>query len=191
MKPILSSRLCIRPFEPGDSPAFVDAALESIDTVGRWMSWCHRDLSLADAQAWIQRCAADLEAGTCFDVGVFSLGDGQLLGGISINQINRDHGFGNIGYWIRASRQGSGIAPEAVRLIARFGLERLALSRLEIVAVEHNLASRRVAEKAGAVFECIARNRLTLHASTHAAAVYSLTGDDLARDAARDHACAP
>ncbi|TAN54527.1 MAG: N-acetyltransferase, partial [Betaproteobacteria bacterium] len=47
-------------------------------------------------------------------------------------------------------------------------------TRLEIVAPVDNQPSRGVAEKAGAVFECIARNRVVLHGRPLAAAVYSL-----------------
>ena len=42
------------------------------------------------------------------------------------------------------------------------------------MAVETNLASRAVAERIGAQFECIARNRLILRGRPVAAAVYSL-----------------
>ncbi|MGL5096173.1 MAG: GNAT family N-acetyltransferase, partial [Planctomycetia bacterium] len=51
------------------------------------------------------------------------------------------------------------------------------LVRLEIVAAVDNHASRRVAEKAGAVFEGIARRRLLVHGASHDAAVYSLVRD--------------
>jgi RimJ/RimL family protein N-acetyltransferase len=64
---------------------------------------------------------------------------------------------------------------------ARFGLTQLGLARLEIVTLVHNTASRRVAEKLGATFECIARNRLSGWGRSHDAAMYSLTPDDLKR----------
>ena len=42
-----------------------------------------------------------------------------------------------------------------------------------------NRASCRAAEKAGARFECYARNRLLLHGAWHEAAVYSLVPGDV------------
>jgi RimJ/RimL family protein N-acetyltransferase len=61
----------------------------------------------------------------------------------------------HVGYWVRTGQTGQGIATAAVRLIARFGFEDLGLQRLELLVAVENLASRRVAEKAGARFEGI------------------------------------
>jgi RimJ/RimL family protein N-acetyltransferase len=85
------------------------------------------------------------------------------------------HNFGNIGYWVRQSRQQQGVATRAVRTIAAYGFSCLELTRLEIVAAVDNGPSRAVAEKVGAVFECVARNRLIVNGHPVAAAVYSLT----------------
>jgi RimJ/RimL family protein N-acetyltransferase len=62
-------------------------------------------------------------------------------------------GTANVGYWVRTSRTGQGIATAAVRLVARFGFEDLGLRRLELLIAVHNVASRRVAEKVGATLE--------------------------------------
>lgn len=174
MEPLLTHALCIRPFRIDDAPAFVEAARESVLSVGVWLPWCHENYSLSEAESWFASCKQNLQADSTYEFGIFSTSTKRLLGGIAINQINRDHNFGNIGYWVRQSQQKKGIASEAVTAIARYGFQELKFMRLEIVVAEENMASRRVAEKAGAVFECIARNRLVIGAKAHAAAVYSL-----------------
>ena len=174
MQPVVARGLCIRPFQKDDAPAFVAAALESLATVGVWMPWCHEKFSLADAEAWFDACRRNLDAGSSYDVGLFSAADGGLLGGVSINQLNRTHNFGNIGYWVRQTRQRQGIASRAVLSIAEFGFGKLGLTRLEIVVAEGNGPSRRVAQKAGAAFEAVARNRLVVRGTPRPAAVYSL-----------------
>jgi len=75
---------------------------------------------------------------------------------------------------VRQSQQGRGIATKATQAIATFGFKELELTRLEIVVAEENLASRRVAEKVGARFECIPRNRLVIRGMPTDSAVYSL-----------------
>ena len=174
MLPIVSRNLCIRPFRKSDGPAFVVAALESVPTVGVSMEWCHKYFTLKDAESWFDSCDHNLEAGTAYDVGTFAVDGKQLLGGIAINQLNRRQNFGNIGYWVRQSYQRQGIATRAVQSIAEYAFGQLKLTRLEIVAPEHNAPSRRVAEKVGAVFECIARNRVMVHGKPQPAAIYSL-----------------
>jgi RimJ/RimL family protein N-acetyltransferase len=170
-----STELHIRPFQAADAAAFAEAALESVGTVGRWLPWCHANYSLADAEQWVQVCARNRESGTAFSMGIFSAGDGALLGGVGINHINREHNFANVGYWIRQSRQGRGIAPVAVRMIAEYGFQTIGLTRLEIVVQEGNHASQRVAEKSGAAFEGVQQNRLVVRGQPFAAAMYALT----------------
>ena len=77
-----------------------------------------------------------------------------------------------IGSASRASARGFAVG--AVKLTAAFAFETLGLMRIEIVAAADNAGSRRVAEKAGALFECLARNRLLIHGKPVTAAVYSL-----------------
>ncbi len=174
MKISVNQEVYIRPFKEDDGLSFVEAVHESVATVGAWMSWCHQGYSLQEAGSWFKLCQQNRAAGLAYDFGLFSVSSDQVLGGIAINQINKEHNFGNIGYWVRQSQQGKGIATQAARTIATFGFQKLKLTRLEIVVAEENLASRRVAEKVGASFECIARNRLVIRGVPHDSAVYSL-----------------
>lgn len=174
MEPLCSGDLCLRPFVAHDVPAFVDAARESHATAGRWMSWCHVDYSSQEAQAWFARAAHNLQEHKAYELGIFTADGEVLLGGVGLNQFNREHNFCNLGYWVRESRQGRGIATQASRALVDFGFRELKLARIEIVVPQGNLPSQRVAQKTGATFECVARNRLVVNRHSVAAAVYSL-----------------
>ena len=126
--------LCLRPLLLADAPALTRAALESVTTVGVWLPWCDASFKLEDAVHWVQTCDADRAEGSAFSVGIFDAGDGDYLGGIGINHINREHDFANLGFWVRQSRHGERIAPRAARLMAAYGFSKLGLTRLEIVA---------------------------------------------------------
>ena len=89
MQPILSRDLCIRPFRKSDGPIFVAAALESVPTIGVWVTWCHERFALKDAQSWFGACDRNLKSGIAYDLGAFASDEKELLGGIAINQINR------------------------------------------------------------------------------------------------------
>ena len=75
----------------------------------------------------------------------------------------RPSGFGFDPGPPKARSQRNGIAVGTVRLLAHFGFATIGLTRIEIIAAEDNVASRRVALKSGATFECLARNRLLVH----------------------------
>jgi ribosomal-protein-serine acetyltransferase len=160
---LANAKLVIRPFEASDADEFIRAAHESIETVGKWMSWCSHSFTRDRALEWFANCDQDRAAGRAFDMGLFCAATGQLLGGAGINQLSPHHRYGNIGYWVR---QGCGIARQAVALLRDFGFQQLGLFRLEIVMGVGNSASEAVAIAAGATFECRARNRIFLDFDT-------------------------
>jgi RimJ/RimL family protein N-acetyltransferase len=79
-----------------------------------------------------------------------------------------------VGYWVRRSKSGRGIASKALRLSGRFAFEELRLERVEIVVPQGNLASRRVAEKAGARLNADLLKNVVLNDQSLEAHVYWL-----------------
>lgn len=172
--PLTFKGLVIRPFQSTDAPAFVAAVLESTDTVGRWMPWCTNTYSEREALAWFAVCEAAQSAGTAFDFGVFCQDTGEFLGGAGLNHIMQQHRFCNLGYWVRQSRQRQGIALRCVKALTTYAFENLHLHRVEIVVAVGNRESEALAVKAGALRECIARNRLFICNQPVSAHVFSL-----------------
>lgn len=170
----------VKPLEEKDRFSLYEAVRESIDTVGVWMSWCHAGYSINDADQWLASCAIDWQSGSDREFGILDSATGQVLGCAGVNQINRPNNFANLGYWVRASRTGQGVATTAATMVAAFAFYELKLTRLEVVARIGNSASRRVAEKIGCRFEGIARHRLLYQGCPHDAAVYSLLPIDIA-----------
>jgi len=171
--------LTLRPWRDGDAPELHEAVRESVESVGRWLPWCHAGYGMEQALAWAAHCRATWQDGTQFAFAVRDVVSGELLGGCGLNELGRMHRSGNLGYWVRASRHGQGIATAAARLVARFGFAELALIRIEIVAMPDNLASRRIAAKLGARHEGMARQRLWAWDRAHDAAIYGLIPADL------------
>jgi RimJ/RimL family protein N-acetyltransferase len=163
----------IRPYEPADAGPLYEAARESTADVFPWLEWCHARYTLEDAVSWIASLAPLAAAGTEYAFAIVAE-DGRYLGGCGVNQINRLHRFGNLGYWVRSSATGRGVAREAVRQVAEFAFRETDLVRLEIVCAVGNLRSQRVAERAGAVREGVLRGRLTLHGASVDAVMFSL-----------------
>jgi len=166
--------LLLRPYRPEDSRALAAAVRESVDSVGVWLPWCNTGYGDAEAEAWIAHCAEGWRRGEHFAFAMFDARTGQFLGAAGLNQRNREHNFMNLGYWVRTSQQGNGVAVRATRMVSTFGFGQIGLTRIEIVTALDNHASRRVAEKSGAVLEAIARNRLIDRGNPIDAALYAL-----------------
>jgi ribosomal-protein-serine acetyltransferase len=163
----------LRPFLASDAPDFAAAVRESVSTVGQWMPWARADYTDSEALDWIVMCDAARANGSGHEFGIFGA-DGAFMGGAGLNQMNPMHAFCNLGYWVRGSAQRQGAATAVTAALARYAFEQLQQSRVEIVIADGNLASLAVARKAGAVHECLARNRLQLHGGPIDAHVFSL-----------------
>lgn len=173
-------RLTIRRLHTADVPRIFAAARASVNEVYTWLPWCHPDYKIEETADFVARSIAEWDKGEVFNFGMFDTRTGDYLGGSAINHIVQEYKYANLGYWVRTSQAGRGVATAATLLTARFGLEDLGLQRIEIVAAVGNLASQRVAEKAGALKEGVMRKRLLLRGRAHDAVLYSLVAEDFA-----------
>lgn len=169
----------LRRFRPDDIDALYEAATESVAEVHPWMPWCHPEYSRDESIAWVQSRQAAWERDEEYTFVIADSRTDRFLGSCGLNQIDRLRLRANLGYWVRTNESGRGIATAATRLLARFGFEELGLQRIEIIAAVNNLGSQRVATKAGATRECIARNRMRMHDRQVDAVCFSLIPSDL------------
>lgn len=144
--------IIIRAYEPGIEQAVFEAARESIREISPSMQTWRDGASYKTAVRHVAETIQAWQDGRWYDFAINRLGSPAFLGRVGLNWIRAD-GTANVGYWVRTSQTGQGVATAAVRLVARFGFEDLGLHRLELLIATDNLASRRVAEKVGARFE--------------------------------------
>lgn len=155
-----NGNILIRPFRLDDVKPLFEAVRESIPEVSKWLPWCHPKYSIKETKTWINSQLGAWKNHKEFSFCIIDSNDNNFLGGCGLNQFNIAHNFANLGYWVRTSQTGKGIATTATKLVAKFGFKILHLSRLEILTAVDNIASQKVAEKAGASREGVLRNRL-------------------------------
>ena len=164
----------IRRYRAGDAAALFEAARESVSEVYPWLPWCHPEYTEEEAREWAASRGRLFDEDTEYNFAILDSSAG-FLGGCGLNQINRVHRIANLGYWVRTSALGRGVASAAVEQLAQFAFAETDLVRLEIVCAVGNEASQRVAEKAGATREGVLRDRLCLHGRPRDAVMYSFT----------------
>jgi RimJ/RimL family protein N-acetyltransferase len=168
--------LLLRPFRLDDAPRLYCAVHESLKDLKPWMSWATEEYSERTASEYIAIARARWEEHAFYGFAVTRGKD--ILGACTLSSIHSIYRFCNLGYWVRTSCHGQGIAGRAARLTARFAFEHLGLIRVEIVIAVGNQASLRVAEKIGAHDEGVLLNRIVVGKSIHDAHMYSLVPSD-------------
>lgn len=167
------SACSIRLYDLADAEDLAAAVGESVAEVGRWMGWCRSEYSVDEAREWIGSQQELTRLGLAFEFAIRD-GGGAYLGGCGVNQVNKANRFANLGYWVRTSAAGRGVAAAAARLVADHVFRETNLVRLEIVCAIGNVRSQRVAEKLGAVREGVLRCRLAIPSGPSDAVMYSL-----------------
>jgi RimJ/RimL family protein N-acetyltransferase len=171
--------LVLRPFRLKDAPAIYAAVRQSLAELRQWLSWCHSEYALDDTLDFLRARPEAFRREGEYSFAIVDRHSGEFLGATGVNQIDPTVRRANLGYWLRSSATGRGVATVATRLLAQWAFEALELQRIEIVAAVGNRASQRVAERAGATREGVARNRLRVHGVPHDAVLYSLIPADL------------
>jgi len=171
---LTDGRIVLRPYRKEDIEATHKAIRESLAELSPWLPFAHKDYSMRETRAWVKKRPGDWKKGTGYDFAIFDARNGSFLGGCGLNRVEKAMRRANLGYWVRTSRAGEGVAPAATRLLAKWGIEALKLVRIEILVAVENARSLRAAEKAGAKREGVLRNRLYIHEKAHDAAMHSL-----------------
>ena len=168
----------LRPFQLEDAQEMFAAVQESLTDLKPWMSWAYDDYSLNDAREFIRITRARWQERTLFAFAITDAKSGLVLGGCSLSHIHPVYYLCNLGYWVRSSRRGQGLAGRATLLAARYAFEKVGLARVEIVIAPQNEASLRVAQKVGAHYEGVLRNRMVVGQAVYDAVMYSLIPQD-------------
>lgn len=170
----------VRPWQTDDADAAWLAIEESRAELRAWLPGAGGVANVDQVRQYIAATHQWRLTGAAYDFVIESRPAGEFLGGCGLSQINRNHRFCNLYYWVRTGRTRQGIARRAIRLVARFGLEQVGLQRVEIVVQVGNRASMQAAEQAGALREGVLRRRLVNQGAGVDAFMYSLVAEDFA-----------
>jgi ribosomal-protein-serine acetyltransferase len=186
-----TTRFILRCPRPGDGVALNAAVCDSHALLRDWMPWAQKAPLLEESEAYCRRNHArfalredlpyfifEREPGgeeSGHGGGAGSQGtEGLLIGATGLHHIDWKVRSFEIGYWRRAGLLGQGIAAEAAQALSRMAFDVLAARRVEVRMDDANLASRKVAERAGFSFEGLLRcDSLNVNGAPRHTRVYS------------------
>lgn len=166
---LTDGRIVLRTPTEDDAAPVAAAVQSSLAELRPWMPWATEDYDEVGARQWIN---GEIEPGALALVILDE--DNRIVGTTGLNHFDEPNRRANLGYWIRTDATGRGYATAATRLVAAHGLAARRLERIEIIMSVENEASRRVAERAGALYEGVLRARLRLEDRQHDVHSYAI-----------------
>ena len=146
----------LRAWTPADAPDVARACDDPVSA--RWLPM-PSPYTVTDAETWLTGAVAvGWGTGSQTPIAVTDADSGEVLGCVDLSLRNRSAGRAEIGYWTAPWARGRGVAARGAALLAGWGLAELGVHRVGLLADVDNVASQRVAEKAGFVREGIARS---------------------------------
>ena len=154
-EPLRDPPTALRPWRDGDVEQLARAARDPL--IHRWTR-VPENYGQLDARAYLLHRYDLILAGTMAPFAIVADEGGALLGSISLMRIDEAHLRAEVGYWLAREARGHGHATRAVRLICRWGVQRLGLERIDLLAATENEPSQGVALRAGFTREAVLRS---------------------------------
>ena len=102
----------------------------------------------------------------------------RIAGCLTVENMDRRHGHGELGYWLAEVQQGTGMMYRACSVFIDHLFSKVALNRLMIRASIDNLRSRSLAKRLGFTQEGVQREAYLLYGKYHDLAVYSILSSE-------------
>jgi RimJ/RimL family protein N-acetyltransferase len=167
--PPTDGAVTLRPWAESDLPELVRCFADP--TISQWLPMIPYPYAEADARKWFATLAPRREAGTGAGLAIVDAMSGKLLGGVGFRP--DDERRAEVGYWVRRERRGEGIATRALRLLSAWAIAELGFARIQLHCDVENVASQRVAEKAGYTREGVLRAWLEVDGEPRDHVLYS------------------
>jgi ribosomal-protein-serine acetyltransferase len=177
-----TERLRLRAPRRGDSGPLHEAIEETLEQLVLWLPWARPAHSRTETRRYLRAARLAWARRTAFEFVIEAATGGPILGVTSLHRIDWLRRSAGIGYWIRRSRSGDGLATEASDALLAHAFDALMLHRVEALVALANKPSQRVVEKLGFTREGVAREAEFVDGRFLDHFQYSLLDGDRIRD---------
>jgi ribosomal-protein-serine acetyltransferase len=163
---ILGKQCILRPYRSGDGAAFWEAVDEDRVDLAQWVGWVDAYKTPEDAESYVRNMGGRWVTREALILGIFSLDEKTLYGGTGF------HGFDwkvpslEIGWFLRSSARGRGIASEAVSLCCTLAFDHMKVNRVWGSVDALNNKSWKLFERVGFTREAHLRSECRDHHGT-------------------------
>jgi RimJ/RimL family protein N-acetyltransferase len=150
-QPLTDGVITLRRFTVDDVTA-VTRACQDPD-ISRWTAGVPRPYTELHAREWIDLHDRFWDEGGRAPFAFCDAVDAEFLGSMTLAEIDLEDRSALVGYWAAPWARNRGATTRALALVCRWGFETLGLDIVSLITLPGNVASERVAQKAGFVLE--------------------------------------
>jgi len=174
---VATPRLTVRPVSAADASAV--AEIFSDKQTQRWLP-VPQEYGLGEGLDWCTELAGERrDNGSGDHYAIVRREDERMVGCLWAKRTDRVARATEVSYAVASDARGFGVAAEAVDALTIALILEHGFQRIELRVVPGNVASRRVAEKAGFTYEGLLRNAGYVHSGRVDLEVWSLVAGDL------------
>ncbi len=153
-----TDRLILREWNLNDVKDLIDG-VNNIE-VSKWMSCIPYPYTEKDAENWINFCMSLKGNEEHYEFAIELKENKKVIGGTSIDKINKVNGTAEGGIWTNAKYHGKGYGREAWGRRIEFAFEELGLRRMETGFFEGNIPSFKMQSSFGGKIEGLERKAI-------------------------------
>ena len=135
---------------------------ESRDELAPYLFWVESTHTPADIMNYIRCAQTNRENGTEY-VFIAVAPSGSILASMGLHHVHSSFRSAELGYWVRTSATGHGVASAAAARLIRLAFEELGLHRIMVRHALENIKSKSVIDKLGFVHEGIVREDMQVN----------------------------
>jgi RimJ/RimL family protein N-acetyltransferase len=153
---LIGERIILRPLKISDAKdIYTNIQDRKIAENTLRIPWPYR---LKDAINFIKNSQKSLKKRKGFIFGIELKEKKEVVGVISLENVDFEHRHAEVGYWLGKKYRGKGIMTEAGKLVLNFAFEKLKLHRVDAGVFSDNLISQKVLKKLGFKKEGVRRH---------------------------------
>ncbi|MFJ7953309.1 GNAT family N-acetyltransferase [Lysinibacillus sp. NPDC096418] len=145
----------------------------SRDTLREWLLFVDNVKTVKDTERFIRGAMQQYADNNGLQAGIYY--EGKLAGVIGYHQINKEHNWTSIGYWLGNDFVGKGLVTNSMRAFIDYAFDYLKVNRIEVRVAVGNIRSRTIPKILGFNEEGRLRDAEWLHDHYVDQVVYGLT----------------
>ncbi|AHN23501.1 GNAT family N-acetyltransferase [Lysinibacillus sphaericus] len=119
----------------------------SRETLREWLPFVDNVKTVKDTEQFVRNAMQQYADHNGIQAGIYY--DGKLAGVIGYHQVNWQHKWTSIGYWLGNEFVGNGLVTNSMRAFIDFAFEYLKLNRIEVRVAVGNIRSRTIPKVLG------------------------------------------